>query len=318
MKISGILALSLTGILHAEVLYETDFEAFSVGINQWSGTEGWISNDNTSGAQSIDGDLIPALQNTASLGFNQPAGDLTFVAKPINYDHVTAGAPIVKIDTLLGIEDSTNGRRDDFFLSVYNSAGNRLASIRFDNEDPTVDGTLFGFWRDDGLLQHDTILDFIHGELFNLFITIDLENNLWSADIDGNPLFENAQFTATNNPVNLGLVSFEWDVDAPTPNQHGNNFLLVADLAITNSAVTTPPINVSYTVNESDHITLSWQTAVGFDDQVQHSSDLITWQDTLPNSSFTGVSSAIAVYFTDESPDRGPTRFYRIRRSPAP
>lgn len=318
MKLLGILTLSLTGILNAEVLYATDFEAFSVGINQWSGTEGWISNDNTSGAQSIDGDLIPALQKTASLGFNQPAGDLTFVAKTLNYDHVSAGAPIVKIDTLLGIEDSTNGRRDDFFLSVYNSAGNRLASIRFDNEDPTVDGTLFGFWRDDGLLQHDTILDFIHGELINLFITIDLENNLWSADIDGNPLFENAQFTATNNPVNLGLVSFEWDVDAPTPNQHGNNFLLVADLAITNSAVTTPPIDASYTVNESGNITLNWQTAVGFDDQVQFSTDLITWQNTLPDSNFTGVTTPSTVNYTDDTPDQGARRYYRILRIPAP
>jgi len=318
MKLLGILTLSLTGILNAEVLYDTDFEAFSVGINQWSGTEGWISNDNTSGAQSIDGDLIPALQKTASLGFNQPAGDLTFVAKTLNYDHVSAGAPIVKIDTLLGIEDSTNGRRDDFFLSVYNSAGNRLASIRFDNEDPTADGTLFGFWRDDGLLQHDTIMDFIHGELINLFITIDLENNLWSADIDGNPLFENAQFTATNNPVNLGLVSFEWDVDAPTPNQHGNNFLLVADLAITNSAVTTPPIDASYTVNESGNITLNWQTAVGFDDQVQFSTDLITWQNTLPDSNFTGVTTPSTVNYTDDTPDQGARRYYRILRIPAP
>ena len=105
--------LLLASHLHADILYETDFDNFSTGSNQWAGTDGWITNDSTSGAQSIDSDLIQSLLKTASLGFNRPTSAFTFVALNLGYDHVTTGVPLVEIDTILGIEDSLNNRRDD-------------------------------------------------------------------------------------------------------------------------------------------------------------------------------------------------------------
>lgn len=310
--------LLLVSHLHADILYETDFDDFPVGNNQWAGTDGWITNDSTSGAQSIDSELIQALLNTASLGFNRPASTFTFVALNLGYDHLATGFPLVEIDTILGIEDSSNNRRDDFFLSIYNSAGNRLASVRFDNQSPDANNTQYGIWREDGEDQFDTLLDFIPGELFNLFVTLDLENKTWSADIGGNPLFENAQLTNTAHPVNFGLLAFEWQLDAASTFAYGDNFLVVADLIVRSvTPEPNPPFVVTHTFDSSNNLTLTWQTSVGSWDKVQFSTDLENWQDSLPDSTFNNITSSSTVNFTDTTTPKGPRRYYRVLRTPS-
>ena len=231
MRINTLLLL-LISILKGEIIYETNFDDFTIGPNKWAGNNGWISNDFTTGAQAIEEDLLPALLNVATLGFERPNSDLTFVGLNLEYDHVATGKPIIVIDTILGIEDSTNNQRDDFYLSIYNAGGDRLASIRFDNQDPDDLNSQFGIWREDGVNQFDTQLDFIPGELYNLVATIDLNDNTWTADVDGIPLFDNAQFSNTEGPLNLGFISYEWDLTAVTTLQHGDNFLLVADILV--------------------------------------------------------------------------------------
>lgn len=316
---SLLFLLILSSLLHGDLLYETDFDEFPSGDNSWAGNDGWISNDTTSGAQSIDSGLIPALLQTASLGFNRPNNDLTFVALNVGYDNVATGVPEIEIDTLLGIEDSTNNRRDDFFLSIYNSAGDRLASIRFDNQDPAANNSQFGIWRDDGVSQFDTLLDFIPGELFNLFITLNLENNTWSADIGGNPLFENVKLTDTTDPVNFGFLAFEWDLSTNSTFFHGDNYLLIADVSIRSvTPEENPPLVVSYTYSAGDQVTLSWPTGVGFDDQVQYSTDLVNWIETLPNSTYENITTSSTVNFSDPSTNKGRVRFYRVKRTPVP
>ena len=316
------LFLILISLVQADLLYETDFDDFPVGPNQWAGNDGWLSNDASSGAQTIDDDLVPALVNTASLGFNRPSNAFTSVALNLGYDHVATGVPEVEIDALIGIEDSMNDRRDDFFLSIYNSLGQPLASIRFDNQDPEANNSQFGIWREDGVSQFDTLLDFIPGELFNLFITLNLENNTWSADVGGNPLFENAELTATNNAVNFGLIAFEWDLSIGNNGNtflHGDNFLLLADLSIRSKTVDpNPPFVVTHSYSYPDNVTLTWPTGVGFEDQVEYSSDLETWSDDLPNSRFENISNSSVVSFTDDSPEKGVVRFYRVKRTSVP
>jgi hypothetical protein len=307
----------ILGPLQAEILYETDFDDFPTGPNAWAGTQGWISNDTTSGAQSIDEEVVPALFKTASLGFSQPLNDFTFVALNLGYDHLASSAPVVEIDALMGIEDSTNGRRDDFYLSIYNSSGNSLASIRFDNQSPDALNSQFGIWREDGVLQFDTLTDFFPGELFNLIVTIDLANNTWSADIfllsdsPPLPLFTDAPFTATNDPIDLGFLAFEWNLSSLTPFGHGDNFLLVADVTV-QSLVDAPELLVTSEFDDGGAISLSWETADGWTDQVEYSSDLVTWLSDLPNSTFTAPGPAS---FTTPGDPQVPLRYYRVRRT---
>lgn len=320
MNIPTAFLLCLGLPLSAAELYWTDFEGFTAGENQWAGTEEWISNDVTSGAQSIDQDLIigGGLGKTASIGFNRPDATFTFVARPIGHDAATTGIPIVEIQTLLGIEDSTNGRRDDFFLSIYNNNGSRLASIRFDNQSPSAIGSQFGIWREDGLYQFDTLLEFIHGELFDLYLRIDLAANTWSADIDGVPLFTDATFTATTAPVNLGLVAFEWDVAALLPSGAGDNFLLVADLAVRSVPTGTEPFVAGFTRTAGGERTISWPADPGFIYQVEYSGDLIDWFTDLPDSEITAGSVSGTMSYTDPTPGQPARRFYRVRRTEVP
>jgi hypothetical protein len=115
--------LFLIHTIQGEILYDTDFDTFPAGPNNWSGNDNWISNDSISGAQTIDSNVLPGLLNTATLGFSQPTSQFTFVALDLDYDHIASEKPIVEINTLIGIEDSTNDQRDDFYLTIYNTVG---------------------------------------------------------------------------------------------------------------------------------------------------------------------------------------------------
>lgn len=309
--IASLIALGPAG---GEILYETDFDSFPTGPNQWSSASEWLSNDEVSGAQSIDDGLISGLLKTASLGFATPVNTFTTVFLDLGFDPATAGSGMVEIDSLLGIEDSTNDRRDDFFLTFYNGRGERLASIRFDNDSPEMVNSQFGIWRETTTQQFDTGIDFVPGELFNFFATIDLENNTWSADVDGLPLFEDAVFTDQPGLRDLGFVAFEWDLTALSPAAHGDNFLVVADLIIRQPPIAPLPVTTANFAVDGT-VTLSWQTAPGWTDQVQFSSDLVTWDSSLPHSLFPSGAAPAPVNFTAPSTD-APRRFYRVRRFP--
>lgn len=316
--------LFLIHIVKGEILYDTDFDNFPVGANNWSGNEGWISNDTTSGAQAIDENVLPSLLKTATLGFAQPTSNFTFIALDLEYDHIASEKPVVEIDTLIGIEDSTNGQRDDFYLSIYNADGNRLASIRFDNESPDSTSSQFGIWRVSGTNQFDTLFDFTLGELFNLVATVDLEENVWSASIDEIPIFENAQLSNTSAPVDFGFLAFEWELTSPSPYNHGDNFLLVADISI--QSVDTPShstggmkkIEVTHQFDSLGGINLNWQTAVGWTDQVEYSNDLVTWFTDLPGSIFENLASPTAITFSQAKDPDVTHRFYRVKRTQTP
>lgn len=313
---TGVILLSMQ--IHAATLYFTDFEElFTVGINRWAGTGGWVSNDTVSGAQSIDQNIIPGggLGKTASLGFRLPRSLLTFVAKPINHNVAATGLSRIQVNSLLGIENSTNGRRDDFYLSIYNAAGNRLASIRFDNQDPFAVNSQFGIWREDGVNQFDTLLDFISGELFVLLVTIDITANTWSADIGGIPLFQNAPFTATANARDFGLLAFEWRVSGATTETFGDNYFLVADVSIRSVPNGATPFVSMISRDSNLNPVISWQADAGNDYQVQRSPDLVNWFDDLPSSSFPGFTSTFQKSYIDTTSTKPLRRFYRIRRT---
>ena len=308
--------------VQGEILYDTDFDNFPAGANNWSGNDNWISNDTTSGAQTIDGNVLPALLNTATLGFSQPISRFTFVALDLDYDHLATEKPIVEINTLIGIEDSTNDQRDDFYLSIYNTDGNRLASIRFDNEGPDTTNSQFGIWRENSTSQFDTLFDFALGELFNLVAAVDLENNTWSASIDSIPMFENAQFSNTGDPINFGFLAFEWAITALSTSDHGDNFLLVADISIqsvdTQSVGDMTKVEVTHQFDSLGGINLNWQTAVGWTDQVEYSTDLITWFDDLPESTFEGINTPTTISFSHAKDPEEAYRFYRVNRTRTP
>lgn len=316
--------LSTAGVMAGE-LYRTEFEpedGFTAGDGNWVGADGWVGINADGGGQGIDLDIIAGggLGQTASIGFNQPVMDTpdfptVFVGKPIGYDPGPGDLPVVEVQTIVGIQDSTmaNPARDSFFVSVWNGAGNFLAAVRFSNQSSS-----YGIWRNDGTaVEEDTGVIFYRGELHLLTMRVDLPNNRWSADLDGIPLFEDATFTATAEPVDFGYLAYEWQLSAMSPAGHGDNWMMVADVIVRSTGRGVVPFRVTRFECDGGGATLEWPGEKGFDYQVEYSADGETWHDSLPGSSFPGITSDQVMTFTDPSATVG-LRFYRVNRTDTP
>lgn len=324
--LTTLFTLTLLLPIHAADLYSTDFEAFPVGNNQWAGTEGWISSDPTSGAQGIIQDPVENLPlgKTAYLGFEQPAATLTRVYRTINYNPIPSGVPRIEFESFLGIQDSTNNQRDQFFISFYDIAGNFLAAINFDN---TSSNTLLWRGLSDGSVQTvETGVPFIRGDQTLGFVAlqilacqIDLATNLWSAQLDGIPLFTEVPFTDSDfAPLTLGSIAAEWELTSPFTALAGDNWMLVADWFIHSAPQGSTPFLVdSVSRSPVGQTSLSWLGEPGFDYKISYSNDLHIWFENLPNSTFPDITTTAPLTFLD--PDTTPQRrHYRVERTPSP
>lgn len=317
MKLSLSL-LFIPFVVHGDLLYSTDFDDFQVGDDQWSANSDWVTDNSTSGVNFIDNLAFnQALGNTAGLGLNRPSKDRVRMLTQIPHDHLANGESILEIETLIAIKDSENNFRDDFFFSIYNGSGTRLASIRFDNEAPEVSGSNFGFWREDGASQFDTAFDFVHEELYDLFMTIDLASNTWSASVNGSPLFEKATFTnaATGSDIALGIIGFEWDLNSGSPFLYGDNFLLVADLRVVSKAPG-HPLSLEIELNDNSAPNLSWDGFAGKTYRIEYSDSLEegSWLADLPDSTFSTLEISKRFSFT-LPPSTAAKKFFRLVQS---
>ena len=297
----------------AAELYFTDFDTFNVGTNQWVGTDGWSGGNTSGGVTGIDDAIIPGLnKQTAFLGFNQPAATLVSVFRNFNYDHVANNTPVIEIETLIGIQDSTNNRRDSFLLSIFNASGTRIAALQFDNANTT-----FGIWRQDGTTTRtDTGATFNRNSLHLIYLTINLTNNTWPATIHAIPIFTDAPSHAGPQAVNFGIFAYQWDLTGLLPAAYGDNWLLVSDLSITAIPQGVSPFTVSaVTINP---LRITWPGEVGFDYQVEYAELNAGWTNTLANSFFTGLSSPAPLTFTDSLAPTSSNRQYRVVRSISP
>ena len=303
-------------LAEGELLYCTDFENFTSGDDKWAGTDGWIGNNIGRAVHGIDQDVIAGggLGKTAFIGFSLPSSTLVFVAKPINYTPLSGDLPLVRVETLVGIQDSVaKTTRDSFFVSIYNSSGGYLAGIRFDNRPAT-----YGIWRADGInADQDTGVIFYRGEVHLLSFTVNLPTNRWSAELDGIPLFEDAPFTATTRTVGFGYLAYEWQLGAATATGYGDNWMLVADTVVRSAPLGIEPFKLSSFVHTATATTLTWPGQKGFDYQIEYSDNLSVWRRDLPSMAVPAI--LVDQPFTFQDATSGvPRRFYRILRTETP
>lgn len=217
---SGSVVLNLVQSASGD-LYATDFEDFLSGANQLGGTDGWISLPATGGSTGIF-EGFPGSQ-TAWIGFNPPVEEtIVFAWRPLNFDPVAAGTPIMRFTVDLKVEDSTNGRYDDFYFAVYNRAGQLLGSINFDNNNLLV-------YRHDGTAFYATTAEFDNGVRYALSVTMNFAANTWTVSLTDEAgvtqvAFTDAPFTATTSALDLGDISARWDVR--TVGEPGDNFMV--------------------------------------------------------------------------------------------
>jgi len=331
LRIAAWACMSVGMAAVAGELYRTDFEAadgFTAGDGNWVGTDGWVGINAGGGAQGIDFDIIPGggLGQTASIGYNQPvivdpdfpavgAKPTVFLGKSIPYSPAAGELPVVEVQTIIGIQDSTVDQpaRDSFFVTVYNIAGNFLAGVRFANQPSS-----YGIWRLDGTAtEEDTGVIFYRGQLHLLTLRVDLPNNLWSADMDGIPLFTDAVFNATSEPVDFGYLGYEWQLSASNPMGYGDNWMLVADVIVRSCGRGLVPFRFSQFECNGTGAVLEWPGEIGFNYQMEYSADLANWHSDLPDSSYTGIAADQVLTFTDSSAGVK-CRFYRVLRTEMP
>ncbi|MEK7953456.1 hypothetical protein [Luteolibacter soli] len=308
----------LTPVSEAGTLYSTQFEEFTVGNNKWGGSNSWVSTNSVNAVQGIAQNAVADLPlgKTAWLGYASPNSATTLVYRPVNFNPVTTGFPEVQFDSLLGVQDSTNSKRDRFYISFYNIAGTFLAAVVFDNTSGKV-------MTDDGVTVRDTGIAFLRGDqllgiaaLQTLSVSINFTKNVWSAELDSIPLFSQ-KFTSVSAAMNLGPVAAEWEIAAGSPGQAGDNWLLVADWLV--ASIPPEPFALeSVTKPSSGGSLLRWPAHTGFDYQVQCSDDLKSWSNALTGSRFAANKITASLSFTDTTSPAPAHRYYRVQRTPTP
>ena len=149
------LVTTMTGQSNDKVtrlLYETSFEgeegysteADLIGQNGWIGFAGGdafleTSNDGSSGLLT---DFLEGEGQQAYIGFVKPDQETSVeflsLLQPLNFEPSEGGGELVRFTVSVGVLDSTNGERDNFRWSIYNTEGFRLFSLDFDNETKEV------------------------------------------------------------------------------------------------------------------------------------------------------------------------------------
>lgn len=307
---TAIIALSLISRLLGQTIYATEFEEFSVGNEMLKGEDFWqIGTSPGTGSYGIDRNLVSGLGKSAFLGYNEPSTTLVTVAVAHFFDPIARKQPLVEFESILGVEDSTNGNRDTFSVIFLSANGGLLASIEFRNS-----STTFGLWYSDGVKIKDSNIDFLRGELHLLTAQINFELNTWSAQLDGVDLIENVTFHSGSEALNLGYTGAQWNLTSSQPSGYGNNFLLIADWYL--YSIPTDNFQISSVSRIDGQNILRFPAIPGFVYSLESSGDLVNWIPETTTCHVIQPDFAGEQAFTVNSQTQ--ERFYRILRNFAP
>ena len=242
LVVASLLSLQIAPTLAVTTnVYSTQFEAtqgYNINLNL-EGQAGWLGSG--SGGNGLITNAIPGQGQSAYIGFDapNPADDSLVIWKPINFNAVAAGYPVVKFSTQMRIEDSTNSFYDIFRWSIYNTQGDRLFSLDFDNDFLDISYLLDGTNN----IQFTTN-QFVNATTYTLMVTMDFASNRWSASFDGAIIVTNQFITTTNAPLNLGDVDAVWLVNQiSSTNAPGDNYMIFDNYTITAEM---PPAQVQF------------------------------------------------------------------------
>lgn len=240
LGVSSVAAVCLLGSdpSHAATYgYSTQFEA-SEGYDaayELAGQRGWLG-DGTGGSGLISG-VISGQGQHAYVGIWPPFSELEtnlFIWQPLNFHPLAVGFPIVQFSVQMQIRDSspTNGSYDNFRWSIYNTQGNRLFSLDFDNYDYDTNGSKYVSYLLDG--TNDLVaaaIRFTNGVTYSLVVTMDFASNRWSATLNQTLVTTNQPITTTGASLTLGDVDAVWRIyDGQWP---GDNFMVFDNYQIT-------------------------------------------------------------------------------------
>jgi hypothetical protein len=326
--------------LPAGEIYYTGFENFTPGNDTIAGTDGWSASSShagraLSGVDAESDHLVSGIGNAAFIGGNDAllpssVSRTVNVRRAFNLDPVALGQEVAQFQVTLGIKDSTyNGlstRRDNFEFAFYNSAGQLIAFLQFDNTtlDTSTQSPGQKIWRSSysgaALTKVDTGSNFFYDILMQLRVRINFRTNRWTASLDDLDLFADQPFYTGPNARNLGTIAAQMYIFNPTAANPitlapGDNYMLFDNFALRLDPVPEPVIyTADLTAGGAPRLT--WLTEALYRYQVQYTDDLSQpWKNDLPGSATTAASTGESAAFTDTTAAGKPKRYYRILRS---
>lgn len=325
-RLSGLallicLVTTMTGQSDGKVtrlLYETSFEeeegysteADLIGQNGWIGFAGGdafleMSNDGSSGLLT---DFLESEGQQAYIGFVKPEQETSVeflsLLQPLGFEPAERGGELVRFTVAMGILDSTNGERDNFRWSIYNTEGFRLFSLDFDNETKAISYAL-----DDAEPLKASGFEFDNETFYNLRLDIDFDANKWSAWASDVLLVEGLPVSTQNLKRDLSDIDAVWAIFKPEA--PGDNFMVFDNYRIeVIEEAPTPPtlLPLGHLPNGGFVIRLQGEPNSIY--QLESSSDLTEWQ-VAQNKIDLGATGSID--WVDDSGGSDSRKFYRLK-----
>ena len=203
--------------------YQTDFAAFTPGVGTVVDVDGWLGDPDAHGIV----EPFAGRGRAMYVGFDPTYAFATaFFWRPLTYEPLSRGTPVVRFNSEIRIQDSTNLNYDDFGFQFYNIDGGFLASIVFDNSNNKI------YLDDDSSTTlTDTGKTFFNSEFGHFVIEVNYSNNTWTAFLNGLQLFVPRPFHLGGKSLDLGDITLYWGIqDSGNP---GDNALFVDNFSVT-------------------------------------------------------------------------------------
>lgn len=231
------LSVHRSGLAAPTNVFFTNFDTNYSTALDLAGQNSWIKYG--SGGNGIVSNFFVGQKHQGYVGFTPPESgdDSLYVLRPINFNPVAAGLPIVTFSVQMRVADSsvTNTNYDYFRWSVYNLQSNRLFSIEFDNYELYVNYELSGA---NELFLTD--VPFYNPSNYLLTVTMNFASNRWSATLGDALIATNEAITTTGLQLSLGDIDAVWLVF--DPEHPGDNYMLFDNYRVTAEALPAPPV----------------------------------------------------------------------------
>ena len=216
------------------------------------GQEGWAARLGSGG----NGVLLnqDGVTQLAYIGYSAPAiGDQGLQAyHPIDYTP-SAAQPVVLFTSTVQIIDSDNGFYDQFGYTVYNSAGQQLFALIFDNSTNSI-----SYQLDNGQGVVPSGATFNDEQIYGLQVILDYANNVWSASLNGIAVINGLPITTAGATLDLGDIDATWTLlNLYSP---GDNYMLFDNYSVQAVTAQAPMITVqpvSQTVAAGNNVSFS-------------------------------------------------------------
>lgn len=307
--ITGLVLLAL--VYRSDALtnvYSTHFEK-AEGYDaryELAGQKGWVTDSASYGGNGLLTNFLGIAGNQAGyvgLWPLAPATSFFSVWQPLNYAPLSNDLTIVNFSATMLVVDSTNGHRDDFYWSVFNTQNDRLFTLDFYNEDLNI---YYVLDNTNGYVA--TGVTFTNDTAYTVVITMDFLRNRWSATLNGVSVVSGQPITTTGARLDLGDVDAVWALF--NANAPGDNFMIFDNYLVTAEADV--PVSLSSPGRTSNgQFLLRLAGPSNFRYAIDATTDLRQWTALKTNLITDGSFD-----FIDSTAPNFSKRFYRARFVP--